>query len=120
MILTSGHILNDITEPNQYKIAPNIHNFCNTVNEQEIYEEIAFPDICPGQHIPEGVQFSMATGEFLRVYEDSMEDWDAMVTCFFIDTAHNILEYIEKIWIMLKPGAVWVNIGPLLYHYSDN
>ena len=21
---------------------------------------------------------------------------------------------------MLKPGALWVNIGPLLYHYSED
>jgi hypothetical protein len=32
--------------------------------------------------------------------------WDAVVTCFFIDTAHNIVEYIEIIARILKPGGV--------------
>ena len=32
--------------------------------------------------------------------------WDAVVTCFFIDTAHNIVEYIEIISRILKDGGV--------------
>lgn len=40
--------------------------------------------------------------------------WDAVVTCFFIDTAHNIVEYIEIISRILKDGGVgsyyiWIN-----------
>ncbi|MFQ6658659.1 hypothetical protein Gotur_027814 [Gossypium turneri] len=45
--------------------------------------------------------------------------WDAVVTCFFIDTAHNIIEYIEIISRILKEGGVWINFGPLLYHFAD-
>jgi carnosine N-methyltransferase len=41
------------------------------------------------------------------------------VTCFFLDTAHNVIEYIERIAAILKPGGLWVNLGPLLYHYSE-
>ena len=37
--------------------------------------------------------------------------WDAVVTCFFIDTAHNIVEYLEIIYKVLKPGGVWINLG---------
>lgn len=32
--------------------------------------------------------------------------WDSVVTCFFIDTAHNIVEYLEVIARALKPGGV--------------
>lgn len=42
-----------------------------------------------------------------------------MVTCFFIDTAHNVVQYLQTIHQMLKPGGVWVNLGPLLYHYAE-
>ncbi|GJY96469.1 S-adenosyl-L-methionine-dependent methyltransferases superfamily protein [Tanacetum coccineum] len=45
--------------------------------------------------------------------------WDAVVTCFFLDTAHNIVEYIEIISKVLKDGGVWINLGPLLYHFAD-
>lgn len=37
--------------------------------------------------------------------------WDCIVTCYFIDTAHNIIEYIEVIRRLLKPGGRWINYG---------
>lgn len=48
-----------------------------------------------------------------------LDDWDCVATCFFIDTAHNIIEYVERLWRILKPGGVWINFGPLLYHFED-
>jgi carnosine N-methyltransferase len=45
--------------------------------------------------------------------------WDCVVTCFFLDTAKNVIEYIEIIKNILKPGGIWINFGPLLYHYAD-
>lgn len=41
-----------------------------------------------------------------------------MLTCFFIDTAPNIIDYIDCIWQLLEPGGVWINNGPLLYHWA--
>jgi len=38
---------------------------------------------------------------------------------FFIDTAKNMLEYLEIIHSILKTGGLWINIGPLLYHYEN-
>ena len=38
-------------------------------------------------------------------------EWDCVATCFFIDTAHNVIEYLEKIYHILKPGGYWINIG---------
>ncbi len=39
------------------------------------------------------------------------DTWDCVATCFFIDTAHNVIEYVETIWKILKPGGVWINLG---------
>ncbi|KAL3637859.1 hypothetical protein CASFOL_018307 [Castilleja foliolosa] len=71
------------------------------------------------QGITEG--FSMCGGDFVEVYSDPSQVgvWDAVVTCFFLDTAHNIVEYIEIISKILKDGGVWINLGPLLYHFAD-
>ena len=44
---------------------------------------------------------------------------DVVVTSFFLDTAHNVLDYIELIHQILKPGGHWINLGPLLYHFAD-
>ncbi|VDN98046.1 unnamed protein product [Rodentolepis nana] len=45
--------------------------------------------------------------------------WDCVATVYFIDTAHNILEYLDTIWNILVPGGYWINFGPLLYHFAD-
>ncbi|KAG0303833.1 hypothetical protein BGZ97_001728, partial [Linnemannia gamsii] len=45
--------------------------------------------------------------------------WDAVVTCFFIDTAKNIVDYLETIYKILKKGGVWINAGPLLWHFEN-
>lgn len=29
------------------------------------------------------------------------------------------MQFIETIYKILKPGGIWVNLGPLLYHFSD-
>lgn len=39
--------------------------------------------------------------------------------CLCVDTAPNIVEYIETIYKLLKPGGVWINLGPLLYHWQS-
>jgi hypothetical protein len=49
-------------------------------------------------------------------YEEYHNHYDAVVTCFFIDTAINILEYLLIIDHILKPGGLWINVGPLHYH----
>ena len=36
-----------------------------------------------------------------------------------MDTASNIIEYIEIIHKILKNGGIWINLGPLLYHFED-
>lgn len=55
----------------------------------------------------------------MNVDDFLLDDWDCVATCFFIDTAHNIIEYVERLWKILKPGGVWINFGPLLYHFED-
>lgn len=53
-----------------------------------------------------------------QVYTES-NHWDCIATCFFIDCANNVVQFIETIYKILKPGGVWINLGPLLYHFSD-
>lgn len=53
------------------------------------------------------------------MYWDQQEQWDAVLTCFFLDTAKNVLLYIRTIARLLPPNGVWANLGPLLYHFSE-
>lgn len=33
------------------------------------------------------------------------------MTCFFLDTARNVVAYLETIHGLLKPGGLWINLG---------
>ena len=36
------------------------------------------------------------------------------------DTAHNVCDYIEVIHRALRPGGLWINLGPLLWHWCGS
>ncbi|XP_074358282.1 uncharacterized protein LOC141697684 isoform X3 [Apium graveolens] len=120
MMICSSFILNQAERANEWTIHPWIHSNCNSLSDSDQLRPISIPDIHPASAgITEG--FSMCGGDFVEVYCDPSQvgAWDAVVTCFFLDTAHNIVEYIEVISRILKDGGVWINLGPLLYHFAD-
>ncbi|XP_058071718.1 uncharacterized protein LOC131220871 isoform X2 [Magnolia sinica] len=120
MMICSSFILNHTQTAGEWTIYPWIHSNCNSLSDDDQFRPIKFPDIHPASAgITEG--FSMCGGDFVEVYNDLSQHgaWDAVVTCFFLDTAHNIVEYIEIISRILKDGGVWINLGPLLYHFAD-
>ncbi|KAM0884896.1 hypothetical protein ACQ4PT_030707 [Festuca glaucescens] len=122
MMICSNFILNHTQEANECTIYPWIHSNCNSLSDNDQLRPVSFPDIHPSSicWVTEG--FSMCAGDFVEVYSEKSQEsaWDAVVTCFFLDTAHNIVEYIEIISKLLKDGGVWVNMGPLLYHFADS
>jgi len=44
---------------------------------------------------------------------NGFQAFDVVVTCFFIDTAANILDYLLSIRKLLVEGGIWINMGPL-------
>ncbi|XP_042434135.1 carnosine N-methyltransferase-like isoform X1 [Zingiber officinale] len=121
MMICSNFILNYTQMAGEWTIYPWIHSNCNSLFDKDQLRAVSFPDIHPSSAgITEG--FSMCAGDFVEVYNDESQEgsWDAVVTCFFIDTAHNIVEYVETISKILKTGGVWINLGPLLYHFADS
>jgi len=62
----------------------------------------------------------MCAGDFLQAYGDVVERFDCIAAVFFLDTAANPITYIRTIHRILKPGGVWLNFGPLTYHYEDS
>ncbi|PWN49718.1 N2227-domain-containing protein [Violaceomyces palustris] len=121
MLLTSHFILNKTTRPNEHVIYPFIHSSSNWRSAGDMLRPIQIPDILPAGFIPPEADFSMVAGEFVEVYSKPEEGkaWDAVATCFFIDTAHNLLRYLEVINHCLPVGGVWINAGPLLWHFEN-
>ncbi|KAK1423764.1 hypothetical protein QVD17_19072 [Tagetes erecta] len=105
MMICSSFILNQTQDVGEWTIHPWIHSNCNSLSDADQLRAASIPDIHPaGAGITEG--FSMCGGDFVEVYNDPSQvgAWDAVVTCFFLDTAHNIVR---------------INLGPLLYHFAD-
>ncbi|KAL4216827.1 hypothetical protein ACF0H5_024548 [Mactra antiquata] len=117
MLFSSNFVLNKCKEVNKFTLHPWVHQWTNNTRNTDQLQPVTFPDT-DITDIPEGTNFSMAAGDFLEVYQEP-DTWDCVATVFFIDTAHNIIEYIQTIYKILKPGGIWINLGPLLYHYAD-
>ncbi|KAJ7190581.1 N2227-domain-containing protein [Mycena pura] len=127
MILCSHFILNRTTETNAHAIFPYVHSFSNIATRDAMLRPITIPDVLPSD-LPAGVNFSLVAGDFEEIYgavdadptEPQSGLWDAVLTCFFIDTAKNIVNYLRIIHRILAPGGVWINLGPLLWHWENN
>jgi carnosine N-methyltransferase len=95
---------------------------------------VFIPDVHPGSLLtssppdpssspsttPAGDRFSMIAGDFISCYTDSPSTFDVVATVFFIDTAPNVITYLETIHHILVPGGIWINFGPLLWHFEDD
>ena len=97
---------------------PFIHETCNLPSWDCALREIVFPDVCVSQVPEPGGTMQMGIGDYLDIYTE--QKWNSIVTVFFIDTAHNIIAYVERIFETLLPGGLWINNGPLLYHFADS
>ena len=119
MLFVSNFILNKCTIPNTFTIYPWVSQFSNNLTSAHQLAPVTFPDVNPAD-IPSEVDFSMTAGSFTEIYSDDEACcWDCVITCFFLDTAPNVVDYIETIQRILKPNGVWINFGPLLYHYAE-
>ncbi|CAG9529819.1 unnamed protein product [Cercopithifilaria johnstoni] len=119
MLLTSNFILNKCKQANEYKIYPFVLDTCNNWSYGDQLRAIRFPDVCPVMPDDKPNNFSMCAGDFLEATRSDTERWDVVVTIFFIDTAINVLDYIDTIHKILKKGGLWINFGPLTFHFAE-
>ena len=114
MILTSLLVLH--SKPGQHTIAPFAPQHRSQAQAKDQLRKINIPDVHPQPH-----RVTMQAGDFLIEYSKPHHRgaWDCVVTCFFLDTASNVFDYIECIERILKTGGLWVNLGPLLYHHAE-
>lgn len=131
-LLASSYILNHCPEAHHHTIYPWVHSFSNHRSRANQLHEVKIPDVHPGyalearnQEGPAAVvpgQMSMSASDFLCLYgdDDHKEVFDAVATVFFLDTAPNPIRYIETIRHCLRPGGIWTNLGPLLWHFENN
>ncbi|KAF2034055.1 methyltransferas-like protein [Setomelanomma holmii] len=128
-LMASSLVLNHMQRAGQFKIAPFALSCSNHLSRADQFQAVEVPDIHPGSvlasadesRLPASERMSMATGDFCVLYNQAeyKDAFDAVATVFFIDTAPNIIRYIEAICNCLKPGGIWINLGPLLWHHAS-
>lgn len=119
MLIASNYLLNCTTKIDQHQITPFMHSLSNHKSRESMLRKVSVPDVVPSE-VLNNANFSMAAGEFIECFgnQESKSSFDCIVTCFFLDTAHNIVEYIETIENLLKPRGFWINLGPCLWHHE--
>ncbi|XP_001995693.2 carnosine N-methyltransferase isoform X2 [Drosophila grimshawi] len=117
MLIASNFVLNLCDYEDKHVLYPWVHQYVNNMRRADQVAPVRFPDVCPVKYPPKG-NIEMAAGDFLEVYK-TPNAYNCVATCFFIDCANNVIDFIRTIYKILVPGGIWVNLGPLLYHYSD-
>ncbi|KAF2492293.1 N2227-domain-containing protein [Lophium mytilinum] len=135
-LMASSLVLNHTTRAGEFTIAPFALGGSNHRSREDQMQTFPVPDVLPravladggsGSRVHASERMSMCSGDFCVLYgpgedgrggaEGEKGRFDAVATVFFIDTAPNVIRYIEAVRHCLKEGGVWVNLGPLLWHH---
>lgn len=128
-LVASSWVLNHCLKAEQYELFPFALEFNNVISRSHQLRSMKIPDVHPATELERASvstpthafeRMSMTASDFVSHYgsEDCHEVFDIVASVFFIDTAPNIIRYMEVVHNCLKPGGVWVNVGPLLWHFS--
>ena len=124
-LLASSYVLNFCQAANKHTLFPWVHSFSNHRSRANHLKSVQIPDIHPGMtlaSVEDPGEMSMSASDFLLLYgnEEQRNGFDAVATVFFLDTAPNIVRYIETIRNCLRTGGLLINVGPLLWHFENN
>ncbi|KAH9834161.1 N2227-like protein-domain-containing protein [Rhodofomes roseus] len=102
---------------NQHTLQPYASWFSHQRTVDALFRSVQFPDTVPRR----STNLELAECDFLGLERPPAlrtggpAGYDFIVTLFFIDTSLNIVETLEHIHGLLKPGGTWINLGPLLW-----
>jgi N2227-like protein len=86
--------------------------FRNEVNSKTRYDRVSIPDVDVKLS---GGSLSYTVGSF-QIENFPFEYYASVVTCFFLDTATTLYDYLTTISAVLMKGGYFINIGPLQWH----
>ena len=113
-VLLCDYLFNH-SKKDQFEFQPLIRSFSNYLSEETIFKKFSFPD--EDINLEGKGKMTLTGGDFIHTFYDKKDTYDCVITCFFIDTAKNVFEYIDVIYNALKKGGIWINYGPLSYHW---
>lgn len=145
MLLALGFVLNRMPQAHEHTIFPYIFKLLHLHRRLHQVRPLTIPDVSAMLIFDAGHDAGelmlMAAGSFVDLYgpPDLAADeaysadesaaafrgsnkgaFAAVATCFFLDTAHNVIDYIKTIHHCLQDGGLWINVGPLLWHWEGD
>ena len=127
-LLASHWVLNKTIPGEKFDFYPAALSFSNQLSREDQLHKIQIPDVHPGVELDQASQgqtthaferLGMSAADFITYSDDKYRNqYDSVVTVFFIDTAPNVVRYIETIHNALRDGGYWINLGPLLWHFG--
>ncbi|KAJ5790236.1 uncharacterized protein N7518_007247 [Penicillium psychrosexuale] len=105
-ILAYHLLTNHTTSLHQHTLQPFLTKWTYQANPSSRYSALTVPDHWPNKAV------KLVEGDFLEMFPEDGE-FDAVVTLFFIDISKNVIDFLSNIHRLLKPGGVWINLGPL-------
>ena len=129
-LIASNWVLNHTVKGQQFDLYPFALEFSNVLSREHQLKKVKVPDVHPGSALEDVFghatanavdRMSMTAADFIVLYgdEEHKETFNAVVTVYFVDTAPNLIRYIETIRNCLQDGGLWINLGPLLWHFTD-
>ena len=115
-VLLCDYLFN-YSKKDQFEFQPLIRSFSNYLSEDTVFRKYTFPDEDISTNLKNKGKITLTGGDFTKLFNDKKEYYDCIITCFFIDTATNVFQYIDVIEKVLKKGGIWINFGPLSYHW---
>lgn len=116
MSICNNYVYNENTSPNT-TFYPYIHGNSNIITATDQTRSITFvPRVRPAN-----LRHYFGDFRFFKLGSDSTARSTkplVIVTCFFIDTAENLIEYIDtlnNLATATKGPTYWINVGPLKY-----
>ncbi|TFK75152.1 N2227-domain-containing protein [Pluteus cervinus] len=112
-ILSYHYVLNRTKELFDHQFYPFNLDWTQQLFTNTRFQGVKFPDYKPSPHSRANVK--LMEGDFMEVFapEEYIEKYDAVVSLFFIDVGENVVDFLEMIHRVLKPGGIWINLGPL-------
>ncbi|QQK46513.1 N2227-like protein [Penicillium digitatum] len=102
--------VSSVSVPDSVHFHPYIDWWSHQAKTDDLQRSVTFPN-----QVIEPSSVLLVEGDFTTVFAEHTGQYDIIVTLFFIDTARNLVTYLETIHRLLRPGGRWVNLGPLLY-----
>ncbi|KAF5364762.1 hypothetical protein D9758_009349 [Tetrapyrgos nigripes] len=105
-VIAYNYLVNQTITPFEHTLYPYLTNWQYQGTAKGRFDAVRFPDVLPTSPV------HLIEGDFLTEFPES-EQYDAIVTLFFIDVSENIIDFLSNIHRLLKPGGLWINLGPL-------